>query len=158
MRAAFVAATAVGSTDFRLVHFSIQTNHLHLIVEAQDRDALAGGVKGVEVRIARRLNALLARKGTVFADRYHARALTTPRQTRNCLAYVLLNSSRHARAAARVLDPLSSGAYFDGWLSPPPAAVRQRSGPPPVEPPRSWLLTAGWTKWGKLSTSEVPAA
>src|SRR6266550_893746 len=76
---------------FRVVHFSIQADHLHLIVEASNRVRLARGMQGLGIRIWRRVNAALGRRGSVFSDRYHARALGTPREVRNAIRYVLLN-------------------------------------------------------------------
>ena len=78
---------------FRLVHFAVQKHHLHLIVEAKDAQALARAIKGLGVRIARRLNAALGRRGRVFSDRYFARALRTPRETWAAVRYVLRNAS-----------------------------------------------------------------
>ena len=108
--------------DFWLVHYSIQGNHAHLIVEAEGRDALARGMKSLGARIARAVNRIFRRIGPVLADRrYHLHVLRTPREVRNALAYVLLNARRHAAAAGRTLsrafriDPASSGRWFDGW-------------------------------------------
>jgi REP element-mobilizing transposase RayT len=81
---------------FSLVHFSVQRDHLHLIAEASDGRALSRGVQGLAIRIARAVNRQLARKGRLFADRYHARALKTPREVRFALRYVLLNVRKHA--------------------------------------------------------------
>src|SRR4051812_47741868 len=66
------AALAAGRErfGFRLIEFTVQANHLHLLVEAEDTVALARGVKGIAVRIARALNALERRHGTVFPDRF----------------------------------------------------------------------------------------
>jgi len=86
---------------FSLVHFSIQRDHLHLIAEASDRRALSRGVQGLSIRVARAVNRQLWRKGRLFADRYHARALKTPREVRFALRYVLLNARKHARASER---------------------------------------------------------
>src|SRR6185369_703513 len=120
---------------FRVTHFSVQGNHLHLVTEATDRERLSHGMQGLTIRIARRLNAALARRGRVFLERYHARALRTPREVRHALAYVLLNERRHL-ALERGLslppwyfDPCSSAREFDGWrhlhgLDPPPPAQR----------------------------------
>jgi len=80
---------------FRLVHYSVQAHHVHLIVEAQDREALARGLRGLSIRLARQLNKVLGRRGRLFVDRYYARALSTPREVRNGLRYVLLNTTRH---------------------------------------------------------------
>ena len=64
----------------RLVEFSVQGNHIHLLAEAEDKRSLARGLQGLCVRIARRLNKWWGRCGAVFADRYHARILRTPRE------------------------------------------------------------------------------
>lgn len=145
---------------FRVVHYSVQSNHLHLVTEAKDKDALSRGMKGLQVRIARGLNALLSRRGRVFSDRYHARALKTPREVRNALAYVLLNARRHAAQAGRRfapswLDPFSSGACFDGWKSGCPALSSDEVD---VAAPHTWLLAKGWRRRGLLDLAEVPGA
>jgi REP element-mobilizing transposase RayT len=140
---------------FRLVHYSLQSNHVHVLVEANGPDALARGMKSLGARIARAVNRIFGRRGAVLADRYHARALRTPREVRNALRYVLLNARRHlgrrARTAAQV-DPASSGRWFDGWC------VRQTDGTdaPCVSQARTWLLAVGWRRHGLLSPSEVP--
>jgi REP element-mobilizing transposase RayT len=82
---------------FALVHFSVQRDHLHLIAEANDRRALSRGLQGLSIRVARAVNRRIERKGRLFADRYHARALTTPRAVQFALRYVLLNARKHAR-------------------------------------------------------------
>jgi putative transposase len=109
---------------FRVVHHSIQTNHLHLLVEAEDSKALSRGASALIVRIARRLNALLGRKGSVFPERYHGHELTTPREVRHAIAYVLLNAHRH-RVIRNGLDPYSSGTTFDGGATSPSRGARR---------------------------------
>jgi hypothetical protein len=106
-----------------VVDFSTLGDHLHLIVEADDNRALSEGMQGLSVRLAKRLNKLMARHGRVFADRFHAHVLRTPAEVRNALAYVLLNHRSHrARSGERVgpgaLDRFSSAASFDGWCEP----------------------------------------
>jgi REP element-mobilizing transposase RayT len=115
---------------FRLVHFSVQTNHVHWIVEAKDRRALARGVSGLAIRIARALNRLWARSGKLFADRYHDRILRSVREVRNAVRYVLENGRRHG---IHVLgrDPCSSAVAGA-----------------PVAAARTWLLTIGWRRGG----------
>jgi REP element-mobilizing transposase RayT len=140
---------------FRLVHFSVQGNHLHLIVEAADKRALSRGMQGLAIRLARRVNRALGRSGGMFADRYHARALGSPREVRNALAYVLLNRQRHGVFAASNVDPCSSGATFDGW-----ARGFKPAGPLEeaelTASPRSWLLAEGWRRRGLIDPREVP--
>lgn len=102
---------------FRICHFSVQSNHIHFLVEANDRQALSRGVQGLAIRLARCINRVLARRGAVWADRYHRRDLATPREVRNALVYVLQNFRKHA-AEARGLDPCSSAAWFTGHPAP----------------------------------------
>jgi REP element-mobilizing transposase RayT len=98
---------------FRLVHYLIQDNHLHFIVEAASKESLARGMKGLKVRIARALNRLLGRTGTVFADRYHAHVLRTPQEVAQAVRYVLGDSALEAsRSGEQTADPFSSGAFL----------------------------------------------
>ena len=141
---------AVGKERFglRLNHYSLQTDHLHLIVEAEDRTALTRGLKGLSVRIARALNKLWRRKGCVFPERYHEVVLTTPRQVRHAIAYVLKNALKHGHRMPTpdTIDPFASGEWFDGWQD------RFRSTGagevPLVARARTWLLARGWRRHG----------
>jgi len=145
---------------FRVVHFSVQGNHVHLLVEADRPERLARGMQALLIRMARALNRMMNRQGRVFADRYHARVLRTPREVRNALAYVLNNFRRHAaqrgeRLGPRWMDPYSSAARFDGWRE--GAAAPAPHDPRLVAEPRTWLVRTGWRRCGLLSLSEVPA-
>ena len=91
-------ATLAAGADrfgFRLIEYSIQSNHLYFIAEAQDEIALARGMKGLFVRVAKALNRAWERTGRVVGDRCHARVLKTPREVRNALVYVLQNAQKH---------------------------------------------------------------
>jgi putative transposase len=112
----------------RIAHYSIQGNHLHLIVEADDSDALTKGMQGLAIRLARRLNARLQRRGPVFADRYHAHILTSRRAVANAVRYVVNNYQRHTRE------------YLPAGFRDPLATQTDR----PLAEPRSWLLRVGW--------------
>jgi REP element-mobilizing transposase RayT len=142
---------------FRLVHYSVQGNHLHFICEADDRRALARGMQGLAVRIARRVNRVAGRRGRLFADRYHLHVLATPREVRNTLLYVLRNGVRHgASPPGPFLDLYTSGMHFDGWKE--RITIRfLDDGDPPVTPARAWLLTTGWKRHGLISFDESPA-
>jgi len=142
--------------DFRLVHYSLQSTHTHLLVEATDAEALARGMMAIGARIARAVNRMFGRTGPVLAERFHVRPLRTPREVRNALAYVLLNARRHAtRLRGRaVVDPASSGRWFDGWRS--TQVCDARSLLIPVARARTWLLTSGWRRHGLIDPGEVP--
>jgi REP element-mobilizing transposase RayT len=93
----------------RLCEFSVQHDHIHLIVEALDKRALARGMGALEIRIARGFNKLLGRTGPVFADRYFARVLRTPAEVKTAVHYVRYNLQHHDKTRAMWdLDPFSS--------------------------------------------------
>jgi REP element-mobilizing transposase RayT len=141
----------------RVVHYSIQGNHVHMLVEAAGPEALGRGMKSIGARLARAVNRVFGRRGPVLADRYHLHALKTPRQVRNALAYVLLNARRHARkpaAGGAKPDPASSGRWFDGWRG----RVEPARDPPAVAHAHTWLLVQGWRRHGLVRLDEVPAA
>lgn len=157
--------------EFRLVHYSLQGNHAHLIVEATDRGALGRGMKAVGSRLARAVNRVFRRSGRVLADRYHVRVLRTPREVRNALRYVLLNARRHAAQAgkklssARKVDPASSAKWFDGWklrgrdrATAPMERADPDLAPRPVAAPGFWLLREGWRLrgGGRIDPDDVP--
>ena len=150
---------------FRLIHYSIQRDHVHLLVEADDRHALGRAMKSIAARFAVAINQALGRKGRVLADRYHQSVLRCPRQVRNALAYVLLNARRHAAkrrarlAFANVLDAASSARWFDGWRSDVAldhSAPHPLGSAPAVARPTLWLLTRGWRRHGLIDPNEVP--
>ena len=136
---------------FRLAQYSIQATHLHLIAEACDRRALARGMQGLLVRAARALNRAWMRKGAVFSDRYHARALCSPLEVRRSLSYVLHTARPHGLRVGGV-DAYSSGPWFDGWAK--ALVATQRASPCP--PAKSWLLRLGWRRRGLLGVDETP--
>jgi REP element-mobilizing transposase RayT len=149
---------------FRVIEFNVLGNHLHLIVEAAGKRELACGMQGLLVRLVQRLNPALGRTGKLFAHRYHARALGSPREVRNALRYVLLNRKHHAAErefAANWIDPYSSAMWFGGWAG----AIEIDCGwmaalarvERPTEPPRTWLLASGWKRHGPLRFDERPA-
>ena len=145
---------------FRLVHYAIRSNHLHLVCEAEDRQSLSRGVQRLCSRMARALNRLLGRTGRCFSDRFHCCVIRSPRQARNLLAYVLLNEHKD-RAAQGVrlggIDRYSSGMFFDGWAD-SYARPLPREGPVadriPVTGPKSWLLRVGWRRHGLVRATE----
>jgi REP element-mobilizing transposase RayT len=157
--------------DFRIVHMSIQHDHLHLITEADSTSALSRGARGFSISTARQINKAFTarggdrRTGKVISGRFHARPLTSPRAVRNTLAYVFQNWKKHGEDKASFaqtwkVDPFSSGALFFGWkelehtpfLWPLPPAYL----PLIVLRPRTWLLQS-WSRFHPLiSVHEVP--
>jgi REP element-mobilizing transposase RayT len=119
---------ARGRFGCRLIHFSVQGNHLHLIIEADDSGALSRGMQGLCIRIAKALNAMMQRAGRVFDDHYHSRLLRSPTELVRAIRYVLGNAQHHF--GVRGVDPYSSASLEET------EAV--------VSAPRGWLLRVGW--------------
>jgi REP element-mobilizing transposase RayT len=148
------ALSASHKPQFRVVHFSVQTDHVHLVVEGDHPVALVRGLQGLAGRCAKAINRAARRRGQVWSSRFHSRALRTPTEARRGLVYVLLNFRKHLRAAPGV-DPRSSGAWFGGWRR-PLSTPRQTS---PVMPPGTWLASIGWRRaGGAIAVDERPAA
>ena len=158
---------------FRVIHFSIQQDHGHFIVEGDEARRARGGIHGLAIRLALAVNrALGRRKGKVVGDRYHVRPLTTPRQMRTSMVYVLLNFRKHLNAPAGI-DPRSSGPHFSGWqrrahLDSADVASRSaamggaagaaREGLAATAAPMTWMAIVGWRRaGGLLKLDERPA-
>jgi REP element-mobilizing transposase RayT len=154
---------------FRIVHVSIQRTHIHLIVEADSKRALSRGLQGFQISAAKHLNREFSRllperrRGTVFPDRYHEELITSPKQARHALSYVLNNWRKHKEDGGREwnVDPFSSGAAFTGWKyledKTEMWSVRSTYQPLVVYLPRTWLLRQGWQRHGLIEFDEVPS-
>jgi len=146
---------------FRVVEYSIQRDHVHLLIEAQSNRSIACGMKSVGARIGKLANRLFARRGAVLDGRYHVRPLRTPLQVRHALRYVLLNHRHHggsrcrpSRSGIPTADPASSGRWFDGWCVAvvPPDITEMCE----VASARTWLLKVGWRRHGLIDPADVP--
>ena len=153
---ATAVAAACERNGMRICEFSMQSNHIHLLVEADGNEGLSRGMQGLLVRLARRLNRHWQRRGTVFPDRYHAVAITCPKQARNTLAYVLNNARKHGHEHAPEgwVDPFSSAPWFDAYSD---RAPEREFGRPTAEP-HFWLLRDGWANaGGSFPTDYLPS-
>jgi REP element-mobilizing transposase RayT len=147
VRAAIHASTRA---DFQVVHHSVQQDHVHLICEADDATALANGVNGLCVRMARGLNRVWDREGPVFDSRHHVRVLASPVETHIALEYVLTNARKHGHRIT--LDPFSSAETFEGWDGIDFTDQAVTAG----VMPRTWLLRNGWRQLGRLDPWGAP--
>ena len=114
---------------FRILEYSVQSNHVHLVVEAADRRELSRGMQGFGIRLAKNLNARLARTGRVLEERYHAHALKSPTETLRALRYVRQNTHLHAMRTRR----------FASW-TPDSCSTEHAARLAPLPPPTTWLL------------------
>ncbi len=137
--------------DFAIVHVCLLSNHVHLICEADGREALSGGLQGLNVRVAKAINRALGRTGRVIRERYHVHVLESAAEVRNAVQYVVRNAERHGlydawceRGAAPRPDPYSSAAWFPYWregaleLSPLQLAASV------VKPAQTYLMRAAF--------------
>jgi putative transposase len=155
MRSLDGAHTRRPNVDFRICQYSLQGNHMHLIVECDDRMALARGMMSFKTSCAKRLNQQRGRSGRAFSDRYHARYLTSPW---NALCYVLNNWRCHDEERANPrwrTDRYSSADLFDGWKE-GEADGRRPPDTTPISGACSWLLTIGWRRHGLIGIRERP--
>lgn len=162
-----VSDTSQEGNSFRVCEYSVQEDHIHLLVEATSKSALERGIRALSIRLAKRVNQLVFRRGKFIADRYHSFALKTPRAVRNALVYVLANHRKHGHARSWKVDPYSSGPYFLGFAEFPGVAASTvsahfvpRALAPPAEAPvaraGTWLLAHGWLRHGRVSIFEQP--
>jgi len=137
---AFVKFCAPKGAGFRLVHFSVLSNHVHFVVEADSKRALSMGMQKLLHSISRRLNALSVKEhgarlstkggsysalkgwlGRVFSDRYHAHLLKTPTEIAHAVRYVLQNAEhhhvRHVDDSRLSADPFTSVGAADHELT-----------------------------------------
>jgi REP element-mobilizing transposase RayT len=164
--------TAAQREQFRIVHISLQRTHVHMLVEADHREALARGMQGFQISAARNINIALGdgvrrRRGKVFADRYHVEVITTPRRARHAIGYVLGNwrkhkEDQHGVASTWLVDPFSTAILFPDWKELQDKAlmwpIRETYDPMIVFRPRTWLLAEGWKLAGTpISARDVPS-
>ena len=135
---------------FRLIHYSIQHTHVHVVAEADDARALSNAMRRLSIHLARTINKALGRRlGKVFSDRYHERVLTSPKETRNAVVYVVNNFRKHEAEAGRWLPP----EFVDVHST---AMVLAGRTPNALPEPRFWLLSVGAMRAGPIDLSATP--
>jgi REP element-mobilizing transposase RayT len=168
--------TAAMRERFRIVHVSLQRTHVHMLVEAENKAALARGMQGLQIAAARNINTVLGdgkrrRRGKVFADRYHVKVITSPTQAHHTIRYILGNWRHHKEdreglASTWLVDPFSTGILFPDWMEldgrpwedrPWMWPIRETYDPMIVYRPRTWILAEGWKMAGPISARDVPS-
>jgi putative transposase len=164
--------TAAQREQFRIVHISLQRTHVHMLVEADHREALARGMQSFQISAARNINTALGdgvrrRRGKVFADRYHVEVITTPTRAHHAIGYILGNwrkhkEDQHGVASTWLVDPFSTAILFPDWKELQDKAlmwpIRETYDPMIVFRPRTWLRAEGWKRGGgPISARDVPS-
>jgi len=146
---------------FRIVHFSVQGNHLHLIVEVSNKVALGKGMQALGISLAKQLNRVHGRTGTVFPDHYHAESIDSVNQACHALSYVLNNWRKHKQDGRGLfdgrIDPFSSGVLFEGWKERSrPVSLPNEYEAPRVSAAQTWMLMTGYKLGPPISVWDVP--
>ena len=156
---------------FRIVHLSLQRDHVHLIVEADHKLALSRGMQSFQISAAKHINRMVSkrrgvrRRGTVFPDRFHQEIIKTPSHAHRTLRYVLNNWRKHREDRGALerrwnVDPFSTGVLFDGWKERADEHLlwrwRETYQPMVVYLARTWLLREGWRRHGLIGFHDVP--
>jgi hypothetical protein len=148
------ALSAASRSSFQVVHFSVQRDHLHLLIEADDAASLSSGANGLSVRCAKAINRAAGRRGSVWADRYDCKTKDNPTLVRIALNYLFSNIKKHDPSQAPLVDHCSSAPWFEGFRE----RFLRPCIPSPVRSARTWLVREGWLKaGGPLSIHEGPA-
>ena len=161
-----VVRAAIGRVNqgaaIRIVEYSIQSNHVHMLIEASNSADLSRGMASLNTGLGMRLNRIWNRtgQGSVFKERFHMVVISTPRQMRNALNYVLRNDVHHG-LNLRTLDPCSSAPSFTGWHQLQGSKKQKAAAASCVSAgPQTWLLRVGWQKTKRthqrLSTAAHP--
>lgn len=108
LKRAIVNARAHG---LKIIHFSLQSNHVHFIIEAKDNTVLTKGMRSLTITFAKGL-----KKGRVQIERYHLHVLKSIRETRNAVMYVLFNQQKHDRGICSEISSYSSILSMDNCL------------------------------------------
>lgn len=85
----------------KVIHYTLEYNHAHLVVEAADNRILHKGMQAFGISLAKAINKMKQAKGTVYKHRYHFRKLRSRREVKNALQYVWGNGIKHKRAMSR---------------------------------------------------------
>lgn len=131
-----------------VIHYALEDNHLHVFAESESNCSLRSGLTSFGSSFGKAARRLTGGRGAVFAGRYHMRVLKTPRQTKNALAYVLLNHSKH-QGAKPYVDNKSSAVFFGDWRALLGDRYRIDESPPRPDyltDAQSWLGRVGWRR------------
>jgi REP element-mobilizing transposase RayT len=91
----------------KIVHYTLEYNHIHLLVEAEIKQLVHQGMQAFGISLAKKINTIKRLKGTVYKHRYHLRKINSPRDLKNVLHYIFNNGIHHKRTS-NVLDSYNS--------------------------------------------------
>ena len=93
--------------QLRILHYTLEYNHVHLLVEATGNKILHSGMQAMGISFSKAINKIKCLKGSVYKNRYHFRSLKTRRELKNAILYIFNNARKHKRSLS-ALDPFNS--------------------------------------------------
>jgi REP element-mobilizing transposase RayT len=93
--------------NLKVVHYTLEYNHVHLLVETNDHRILHAGMQALGISFSKAINKLKSYKGSVYKHRYHQRRIGSARELKNVLLYIFNNGRKHKRTTRRI-DPFNS--------------------------------------------------
>lgn len=91
----------------KIIHYTLEYNHVHLLVEADTHHALHRGMQAFGISFSKAINKTKRLKGTVYKHRYHFRQICSSRELKNVLHYIFHNGIKHGRTSS-LIDPFNS--------------------------------------------------
>ena len=91
----------------RIIHFSLEYDHVHLLVEAADNVELGKGMQSFGVTLSKAINRMRKMKGTVYKHRYHFRQISSSRELKYVMKYIFSNGVKHGTAKT-IINPFNS--------------------------------------------------
>lgn len=86
----------------RVIHFTLEYDHIHLLIEAENNHLLGKGMQSFGVTLSKAINKLKKTSGQVYRHRYHFRKITSARQLKNVMNYIFRNGLKHGTSAGIV--------------------------------------------------------
>jgi REP element-mobilizing transposase RayT len=97
----------------RVVHFSLEYDHIHLLIESPNNSTLGRGMQSLGVTMARGINLFKKSEGGVYKHRYHFRKISSSRELKRVMHYIFNNGVKHGTAKNLVNQYHSIGAELN---------------------------------------------
>lgn len=98
----------------KIIHYTLEYDHVHLLVETDNKTALARGMQSFGISFSKSINKIKKAQGKVFKTRYHYRKLKTPAEVKNVFNYIFGNSLKHKKAIS-IVSPYNSLMAIDNF-------------------------------------------
>jgi REP element-mobilizing transposase RayT len=98
------------SHGLKVLHYSFQHNHVHLIIEAMNNQILTRGMRSLTNTMAKGID-----RGRIQIERYHLHILKTRAEIRNATHYVLFNEQKHGNGICSTISDYSSLLNMPNW-------------------------------------------